>query len=50
MYVVLVANCDPPTGTIVISGHSEWKNPYGKDVTDRKTHRQTDSERENPYG
>lgn len=31
MYVVLVANCDPQTGTIVIGGHSEWKNPYGED-------------------
>lgn len=30
MYVVLVANCDPQTGTIVIGGHSEWKNPYGE--------------------
>lgn len=29
-YVVLVANCDPKSGPIVISGHSEWKNPYGK--------------------
>lgn len=30
MYVVLVANCDPQTDTIIISGHSEWKNPYGE--------------------
>ncbi|CAM9275799.1 unnamed protein product [Pylaiella littoralis] len=29
MYVVLMANCDPKTGPIYISGHSEWKNPYG---------------------
>eukprot|EP00903_Cladosiphon_okamuranus_P006662 g6504.t1 len=29
MYVVLVGNCDPQTDTIVIGGHSEWKNPYG---------------------
>lgn len=30
MYVVLVANCEPKTGPILISGHSEWKNPYGE--------------------
>lgn len=34
MYVVLVANCDPRTGSILISGHSEWKNPYGEDVAE----------------
>lgn len=31
MYVVLVANCEPKTGSIIISGHSEWKNPYGEE-------------------
>ncbi len=33
MYVVLVANCDPKTGSIWISGQSEWKNPYGETMT-----------------